>query len=127
MSVLELLVGLQQVTQSVVELFLLHQRATFLMEAHGQDQSLTTHTIKPQKKKRTQRSSQGQMMKINISVNSGEEGFSLLIIAPQTPDVFITSLDFWFYLLLLVRDRQRVSSLVGDLQEGSGVWILTAV
>ena len=44
MSVLELLVGLQQVTQRVVELFLLHQRATFLMETHGQDQSLTTHT-----------------------------------------------------------------------------------
>lgn len=40
----ELLVGLQQVTQSVVKLLLLHEGATFLMETHGQDQSLTTHT-----------------------------------------------------------------------------------
>lgn len=40
----ELLVCLQQVTQGVVVLFLLHQRATFLMQTHGQDQRLGTNT-----------------------------------------------------------------------------------
>lgn len=40
----ELLVCLQQVTQGVVVLFLLHQRATFLMQTHGQDQCLGTNT-----------------------------------------------------------------------------------
>lgn len=40
----ELVVSLQQVTQSIVKLLLLHEGATFLMEPHRQDQGLASHT-----------------------------------------------------------------------------------
>lgn len=39
-----MLVSLQQVTKCIFKLLLLHERATFLMETHGQDESLNTAT-----------------------------------------------------------------------------------